>query len=90
LNFPGQLPESFKGRVCLQHHNLKLPYVRTVLIILSIVFLLAWFFSVFFFALGQFLHMLLLLAIVTFVLSRRKSARDLRRRRKQASQNELE
>ena len=56
--------------------------MRTVLLLLSIVLLLGWIGGVLIYALGGLLHILLVMAIVTFVLSRRK--------RKKAALNELE
>ena len=56
--------------------------MRAILLLISVVLLLAWIGSVVIYALGGLLHILLVLAIVTFVLSRRK--------RKKAALNELE
>jgi hypothetical protein len=56
--------------------------MRTLLVIISVILLVCWFVSVVFFAVGKLLHMLLILAIITFVISRRK--------RKRASRHELE
>ena len=56
--------------------------MRAFLLVLSFILLMCWIGSVLIYALGGLLHILLVLAIVTFVLSRRK--------KKKAISNELE